>query len=76
MADKGDCLAVFDVDVDALEDGNVWLGRVVELDVFEFDAALVSIDHLLGDLLRIIVASLLLWLNHKAGDLVEGTLHL
>ena len=76
VAYQSHSLTVLDFNVDALEDSNVWLCRVVECDVLQFDHTLISIDHLFSHLLLVVVARLFLWLHHEARNLVKGALHL
>ena len=76
VADQCDSLAVLDVDSDALEDGNIRLGGVVEVDGIDVDHANLRVLHLRGSLLPVIVAQLLLRFHDLSGDVVEGTLNL
>ena len=75
MANQGHCLAVLNLDVNAIEDLDIRLGRVVELDLIDVNDSLVGVDHLRSHLFPFIVAFLQLRLHHEASDLIEGTLH-
>jgi len=76
VAYQGDSLAILDINIDALENFDVRLGRVAESNIFDFNYTLFGIGLGSSHFFLFIVAGLFSWLHNQAGDFVESTLHL
>ena len=75
MTNKRDCLAIFDLDINAFENRYVWFGRIVERDVLDIDHSLFCVDHVSSHFLLVVVTHLSGWLRDQACDLIECALH-